>query len=738
MSRLAFWNGISWAATALYGFATIAILFRHLGPATYGIWATIAALKAFTTFLDSGLAFGVARDAARLATDPTGARLRLHAAGAVCLLLGAGAIALGLTFSWLPAALLALKGDDAVLAATVMALVALDAGLAVATSSLRGTMRGLERYDVLALTSVTQAIAGVTLLLVLTPLVGLTGAAIALLVARSLSIIPGLAWLQRTRPGLIGYRSDRRTIAAVAGFAIPLWLMGLGTQVGLGTDVPIVSAFFGATAAASFAVGSVVPAVSLSLLYAIVDSAYPRLAGATARSSSELALMLIFAATMLAGLGFGVILAMAPTLLEVWLGTADPLSIDVMRVYAVTWALNVPAHILALQAIAAHRHRVLAPVVLAEATASFAVSVVLASFGSPLGPAIGTLGTLAISNLVIVPMLLLPGSGLRARRLVEAAVVGYVAGLSAAGVISVLADALDLRSVPRLALVVGLVAVTAAAMLELGVRRHELRRRIRRWPRRVWALARHQGYRTYLRQRTEVRELRESLARARREQPIIWIPSAPPLVTVRIATYNRGLLVRDRAIASALDQTYKNLEILVIGDHCDPATEAAVRSVRDPRVRFENLARRGDYPLNPMHRWMVAGAAPMNRALEIARGDWIAPLDDDDEFTPDHVAVLLDACRERELEFAFGRAETEVEEGEWKLVGQWPLAEAAIIHAAVLYASRLRTVTLAMDSWRLNEPADWNLWHRMRAAGVRMGFVDRVVCRHYLERREAR
>jgi len=135
---------------------------------------------------------------------------------------------------------------------------------------------------------------------------------------------------------------------------------------------------------------------------------------------------------------------------------------------------------------------------------------------------------------------------------------------------------------------------------------------------------------------------------------------------------------------------------------------------------------------------MVAGAAPMNRALEIARGDWIAPLDDDDEFTPDHVAVLLDACRERELEFAFGRAETEVEEGEWKLVGQWPLAEAAIIHAAVLYASRLRTVTLAMDSWRLNEPADWNLWHRMRAAGVRMGFVDRVVCRHYLERREAR
>ena len=178
--------------------------------------------------------------------------------------------------------------------------------------------------------------------------------------------------------------------------------------------------------------------------------------------------------------------------------------------------------------------------------------------------------------------------------------------------------------------------------------------------------------------------------------------------------------------------------MLVVGDRCDAATEAAVLSVHDPRVRFENLPRRGDYPVNPAHRWMVAGATPMNRALSTARGEWIAPLDDDDEFTPDHIEVLLDACRERDLEFAYGQADMEMEPGDWKPVGRWPLAEGGVVHAAVLYDSRLRVMTHAIDSWRLNEPGDWNLWRRMRDAGVKMGFVDRIVCRHFLERRDIR
>jgi glycosyltransferase involved in cell wall biosynthesis len=221
----------------------------------------------------------------------------------------------------------------------------------------------------------------------------------------------------------------------------------------------------------------------------------------------------------------------------------------------------------------------------------------------------------------------------------------------------------------------------------------------------------------------------------RGSEDVCWAATdeAEPLVTVRIATYNRGPLVAERAISSAILQTYERLEILVIGDHCDEATERAVTSVKDPRLRFINLAERGLYPTDPLRRWMVAGTAPMNAALAIAQGAWIAPCDDDDEITDDHVEVLLREARRRRLEFVWSKALMELETGTWAEVGRWPLAWGGLTHGSVLYAGRLRFFRHNENTWKLAEPGDWNLWHRMQAAGVKMGFVDQVTYRHYLE-----
>lgn len=228
---------------------------------------------------------------------------------------------------------------------------------------------------------------------------------------------------------------------------------------------------------------------------------------------------------------------------------------------------------------------------------------------------------------------------------------------------------------------------------------------------------------------------RRLLLRARNGGDVCWaaVDEPEPLVTVRIATYNRGSLVVDRAINSALRQTYSRLEILVIGDHCDPATIRAVRSVADARLKFVNLAERGIYPTDPKRRWMVAGYAPMNAALAIAQGAWIAPCDDDDEMTNDHVEVLLEEAQRRRLEFVWSKAESEVQPGVWEDIGDTPLRLGQISHGSVLYASGLREFRHNESSWKLGEPGDWNLWNRMRIAGVKMGFLDRVTYRHYLE-----
>ena len=252
----------------------------------------------------------------------------------------------------------------------------------------------------------------------------------------------------------------------------------------------------------------------------------------------------------------------------------------------------------------------------------------------------------------------------------------------------------------------------------------------------VWTSQRHFSYPYHLaKDRLKIRRCRRELERLRRESPINFDRNREPLVSVRIATYNRGRTLVERAIASVLRQSYKNFEIVVIGDHCADDTEQRINALRDPRVRFYNLWERTRYPADPASRWQVAGALPMNHATQLARGEWIAPLDDDDEFSEDHLEVLVRACLENRWEFAYGKVEMEMEPGVWRLVGRYPPIHANICHLSVLYHANLRFFDLNVTAWKLDEPGDWNLWRRMKAAGVQMGFVDQVVGKHYLEQR---
>ena len=123
----------------------------------------------------------------------------------------------------------------------------------------------------------------------------------------------------------------------------------------------------------------------------------------------------------------------------------------------------------------------------------------------------------------------------------------------------------------------------------------------------------------------------------------------------------------------------------------------------------------------------------MNAALAIAQGAWIAPCDDDDELTDDHVEVLLADARLRRLEFVWSKALMQVDRDTWQEVGGSDLARDGTTHGSVLYASQLRFFRHNARAWKLAQPGDWNLWHRMQSARVRMGFVDRVTYVHYLE-----
>ena len=104
------------------------------------------------------------------------------------------------------------------------------------------------------------------------------------------------------------------------------------------------------------------------------------------------------------------------------------------------------------------------------------------------------------------------------------------------------------------------------------------------------------------------------------------------VVTAIIPTRNRPRLLM-RAVRSALSQTYRDLEIVVVIDGPDPATVAAIGSISDTRLRVVELHEN------------VGSADARNIGVQHAKGKWVAFLDDDDEWMPEKIERQLDCAR---------------------------------------------------------------------------------------------
>jgi GT2 family glycosyltransferase len=204
-----------------------------------------------------------------------------------------------------------------------------------------------------------------------------------------------------------------------------------------------------------------------------------------------------------------------------------------------------------------------------------------------------------------------------------------------------------------------------------------------------------------------------------------------PLVSICIPTYENVTDLVNRAIPSALGQEYQHIEVVVVGDGAPPETAAALERLRDPRVRYENLPHRGFYPEDDTQRWYVAGTPAFNRAIELARGEWFAILNDDDALRPHHVRRLLEEARETRAEVAYGNllrlAPVEPEQ----ILGAFPPAPYAFGWQAALQHRAMRLFEYELVAAVFSEPGDWNRARRMLRAGVRFAYVDEILTDYY-------
>lgn len=197
-----------------------------------------------------------------------------------------------------------------------------------------------------------------------------------------------------------------------------------------------------------------------------------------------------------------------------------------------------------------------------------------------------------------------------------------------------------------------------------------------------------------------------------------------PLVSIIIPTWDRVDALIDRAVASALAQTHPNVEVIVVGDASPPEIEQAITTLGEPRVRFQNLTIRGPYDEDPYHAWLASGTPGFNAGVAMARGLWIAPLGDDDEFEPHHVERLLEEARGRRLEFVYGRGRVPLPDGSEASVGEFPPRITQIGVQFAVYHAGLRFMELELGHALFGTPNDWGLVRRMMRVGVRMGMVD--------------
>ena len=96
------------------------------------------------------------------------------------------------------------------------------------------------------------------------------------------------------------------------------------------------------------------------------------------------------------------------------------------------------------------------------------------------------------------------------------------------------------------------------------------------------------------------------------------------MVSVLMCTYNRESYLQ-RAIESVLNQTYQEIELVIVDDGSTDGTRQMMSTYQDERVKFLPLEYNSFY----------CNAA--NRGLELCAGDYVAFMNSDDEWLPEKI-----------------------------------------------------------------------------------------------------
>ena len=208
-------------------------------------------------------------------------------------------------------------------------------------------------------------------------------------------------------------------------------------------------------------------------------------------------------------------------------------------------------------------------------------------------------------------------------------------------------------------------------------------------------------------------------------------PAASPRVCVVVPAYQSAGFIA-AALQSVFAQTYRNLEVVVINDG-SPDTAALEEILRPFRSQIIYLQQQHRGP-----------SAARNLGIRRARAPYVALLDSDDTWLPEHLALqMAHFSANPELGLVYAN-NLQVRDG--RVLGEAfvtvpqsgivnldsLLAEDCTVNTSSVVASRESMISAGLFNESMDRCEDFDLWLRMAAAGTRMACDPRVQVRHRL------
>jgi len=203
-----------------------------------------------------------------------------------------------------------------------------------------------------------------------------------------------------------------------------------------------------------------------------------------------------------------------------------------------------------------------------------------------------------------------------------------------------------------------------------------------------------------------------------------------PLVSVIIPAYQAAGRIRE-TLDSVFGQTYPNVEVVLVNDG-SPDTEALEEAIRSYGEGLIYIRQENRGP---------SGAR--NTAIRAARGKYIACLDSDDIYLPEHLANLVPLLEKHGLDLVYSDS-YHLRDGvhigrSFERQPQSPpvtfeklLTEECAITTSAVVASRQAMIDAGLFDERYRRCEDFDLWLRMSFRGARMDLLRQVGIEHRL------